>query len=232
MNTELTQAELVKLGDYVNELFDLGRDLKLFYEHMNGAPIMDALIRDFFGLRLMGIPELFEALCWCIIGQQINLAFAYQLKRRLVHNKGEKLILNGEDYYLFPAPEIIADMKPEEFSEWQFSSAKANYLIGVARKVCRGSLEKESLLLMPPDEALSTLTQLKGVGPWTAQYVMMKCLRITTAYPIGDVGLHNAVKTRLGLTRKPTIPELNALNKQWHPWQAYATFYLWHSLIK
>jgi DNA-3-methyladenine glycosylase II len=74
------------------------------------------------------------------------------------------------------------------------------------------------------------LVRVRGIGPWTAHYVRMRCLRDPRAFPIGDAGLHNAVKARLGLERKPTPQELQALFANWAGWEAYATFYLWHSL--
>ena len=189
-------------------------------------------MESYYGLRLIGLPELFEALCWCIIGQQINLSFAYDLKRRLVEAKGETLTVESKSYYLFPPPSVVATLTPEVFVPWKYSSSKAKYLIGVAQEISKERLAKEDLLQMPIEDAFTRLTSIKGIGPWSANYVLMKCLRSTSAYPIADVGLQNAIKERLTLDRKPSIPELERLGKKWYPWEAYATFYLWHSLIK
>ncbi|WP_036725786.1 DNA-3-methyladenine glycosylase, partial [Paenibacillus forsythiae] len=81
-----------------------------------------------------------------------------------------------------------------------------------------------------PEEAEARLTAVRGIGPWTAQYVRMRCLRDASSFPIGDVGLHNAVKSALGLDRKPTLPELGELFAGWRGWEAYATFFLWRVL--
>jgi DNA-3-methyladenine glycosylase II len=75
------------------------------------------------------------------------------------------------------------------------------------------------------------LLQIRGVGEWTADYVLMKCFRIPSVFPITDVGLHNALKIHLGLSQKPSLPEIKKLAADWNPWEAYATFYLWRSLI-
>lgn len=224
-----SQESLVRL--YIAEVFDLNTDLQPFYNHMMGDPLMEPLCQRFYGLRLIGIPDLFEVLCWCVIGQQINLHFAYQLKKRLVQAKGKRLHINGTDYFTFPDAEVIADMTPEIFLKWQFSLAKAKYIVGIARAVVQNHINKSMIMDMPRVEAMKTLLRLKGVGPWSAEYVMMKCCGDRSAFPIDDVGLHNAVKVQKGQDRKPTKPELLKLQQQWDPWQAYATFYLWHSLI-
>jgi DNA-3-methyladenine glycosylase II len=232
LNTVLTNSQQAELIRYINEVFDLGRDLRPFYDHLKADPVLGGLCRDYYGLRLLGIPDLFEALSWSIIGQQINLTFAYRLKKRLVEAKGECLRLEGEKHYLFPTPLAVSQVSGREFSDWQFSGSKAAYLVGVAREILNGSISRDLLINLSPDEAYQRLLQLKGIGPWSAQYVMMKCLRTNTAFPVSDVGLQNAVKDQTGSDTKPSIQELTAFSHSWDPWQAYATFYLWHSLIK
>jgi DNA-3-methyladenine glycosylase II len=231
LNVALNQIQQEALRHYVLEVFDLNTDLTGFYQAMDKDPILKDLIQQYHGLRLLGIPDLFEALCWCIIGQQINLSFAYRLKKRLVRAVGEKLHYQGTDYYFFPTAEVISKMITEDFSEWQFSTSKASYLIGTAKQLQTGNLSKQKLMTMKAHQAQETLMELKGIGTWSAQYVMMKCLRINTAFPVTDVGLQNAIRFITGSSDKPSMEEMQEFSKNWHPWQAYATFYLWHSLI-
>ncbi len=232
LNTNITAWEQSKVAFYVEEVFDLTRELQPFYQHMKQDMLLDNLCQKFYGLRLIGIPELFEALSWSIIGQQINLTFAYKLKQRLVHAMGEHLSFEGHDYYLFPSPHKISNMSPDDFAGWQYSASKAKYLVGVAKAIDQGSISKTGLLDSSDEQSLATLLQLKGIGPWSAHYVMMKCLRMTNAYPVADIGLHNAIKASLGHNEKPSRTELDTFGRRWYPWQAYATFYLWHSLLK
>lgn len=179
----------------------------------------------------MGIPDLFEALCWGIIGQQINLAFAYTLKRRFVETFGEREEWNGKDYWLFPSPEAVARLAPSDLTGLQMTARKSEYLIGAARLMAEGKLSKERLLAAGGHrEAEKLLVGIRGIGPWTANYVLMRCLRFPTALPIEDVGLHNAIKLLLGMDRKPTVEEIRELAKPWAGWESYATFYLWRAL--
>ena len=80
------KVELREVVSFIWEWFDLVRDLNLFYELAKGDTLLKKTVQEFHGLRVIGVPDLFEALCWGILGQQINLAFAYTLKRRLLKN--------------------------------------------------------------------------------------------------------------------------------------------------
>ena len=81
---------------YIHEWFDLDNDLTPFYEMANADPILKMPAEKFYGLRVIGIPDLFEALCWGVLGQQINLAFAYTLKRQFVVSFGDSIEWNGK----------------------------------------------------------------------------------------------------------------------------------------
>jgi len=107
---------------------------------------------------------------------------------------------------------------------------KSEYIIGIAQLMDNGELSKEKLLAMDFKEAEKSLTRIRGIGPWTANYVLMRCLRFPTAFPIDDVSLHNAIKFLRGSENKPTKEELMELSLNWSGWQAYAVFYLWRVL--
>ncbi|WP_163100536.1 DNA-3-methyladenine glycosylase family protein [Peribacillus alkalitolerans] len=214
-------------AQYVWELLDLSQDLQSFYKVARKDPILSPLIKKHFGLRIIGIPDLFEALCWAIMGQQINLSFAYTLKRRFVENFGEKFTYKDESYWLFPTPEKIAQLDISELTCLQFTSRKAEYILGIAKLMAEGTLTKEELC---HTDAQQLLLNIRGVGKWTADYVRMKCLLDPSAFPIADVGLHNAIKAQVGLDKKPTIEEIEEMAFNWKGWEGYATFYLWRSL--
>jgi DNA-3-methyladenine glycosylase II len=218
---------------YIIDWLDLDRDLRLFYRMAKKNPLLRKLVARYYGLRLIGIPDLFEALCWSVIGQQINLKFAYTLKKRLVESFGERVIYRNRDYWLFPAPAVLAALQPEELLNLQFSRNKAEYLFGIARRFAAGEISKESVCGdgQSLESIREQLLQIRGVGEWTANYVLMKCFRMPSAFPVSDAGLHNALKIQLGLPKKPSLAEIKQLGLEWTPWEAYATFYLWRSLI-
>ncbi|CAG7627117.1 DNA-3-methyladenine glycosylase 2 [Paenibacillus allorhizosphaerae] len=216
---------------YVRDWFDLDTDLEPFYELAGSDPLLQKVVNEFYGLRIMGIPDLFEALCWGIIGQQINLAFAYTLKRRFVEAFGEQTEYNGMKYWIFPEPHRIAERSVEDLTSLQMTTKKSEYIIGVAQLMAEGLLSKEGLLQAGGLAAVEKqLVKIRGIGPWTANYVIMRCLRMPAAFPIDDVGLHNAIKHLLGLDQKPSIAHIRQLSSSWGDWKAYATFYLWRCL--
>ncbi|MEM1323389.1 MAG: DNA-3-methyladenine glycosylase [Bacteroidota bacterium] len=219
------------ISDYLDQWFDLRRPLSPFYDFARQDELLAPIVERHRGLRIIGIPDLFEALSWSVIGQQINLAFAYTLKRRMVENWGESFEAQGQRRYLFPRPEAIAPLEVAHFTPYQYSRRKAEYLIGIARLMADGQLSKAPLQAQPFEEALHTLVAIRGIGPWSAHYVLMKCLLHGEAYPAQDAGLHQALRKHLQLPTKPDKALLQALGNRWGPWRAYAVFYLWQSLL-
>ncbi len=217
--------------NYVADWFDLARDLRPFYALAENDPLLGPAVKRHYGLRLIGIPSLFEALCWAIIGQQINLAFAYTLKQRFVQTFGAADQYEEVVYYRFPTPERVAQLHARQLTALQFSARKAEYAVGAAQAVAEGRLSKQQLLGMSTPEALETLVRQRGVGAWTAHYVLLKCLQRPDAFPAADVGLHNAIKQGLGLAQKPDLPAVHRHAGPWQGWRGYATFYLWQTLL-
>lgn len=218
---------------YVWELFDLDRDLTGFYEIAENDGVLNTLAKKYYGLRIVGIPDLFEALAWAIMGQQINLAFAYTLKRRFVEKYGENYIYKGKIYWLFPKPEVIAEIEICDLTNMQFTTKKAEYVIGIAKAIVDKTLNKIDLLKMRNHgEMQKSLVSLRGIGKWSADYAIMRCLKNTESFPIADVGLQNALKILLDLDKKPAIDEIKEMARNWKGWEAYATFYLWRSLYE
>lgn len=216
---------------YVQNWFDLEANLTDFYKTAQNDEVLANLCQRFHGLRMVGMPDLFESLVWSIIGQQINLNFAYSLKERLVKNFGKSLLHNGEEFFALPTPEKLASLSPEDFQPHQFSRSKAQYILNISRAFAEGDLSQNALEKLPFDEIREKLVKIKGVGNWTANYSMMKSLKNYDAFPVEDVGLHNAVKTQYSLEGKPSIATLNLMSEKWSGWKGYATFYFWHSLL-
>lgn len=224
-------AIIEKVRAYTEDWFDLNADLKKFYETAQQDPVLYQLCRKYHGLRMVGMPNLFESLVWSVIGQQINLNFAYSLKQRLVHTFGKNIVFHGESFYALPTPETLAALQIEDFQPYQFSRGKAQYIINISRAFAEGILSQQNLSSLSYDEIKQRLIAIKGVGNWTANYSMMKSLKSYDAFPVEDVGLHNAVKNQYGLVAKPSIAELHQMATQWAGWRGYATFYFWHSLL-
>lgn len=226
----ITSTEQEQVERYVREWFDLDQDVAAFVRKAEADELLRPLVREYAGLRLIGFPDLFEALTWAVIGQQITLSFAYTLKRRFVEQYGQSREVDGVTYWAFPNPETIALLDPSDLRQLQFSTRKAEYIIGIAQEMTDGRLSKRQLRSESSDVMHERLLSLRGVGEWTAAYVRMKCFQDPTAFPAADAGLHQALKHHLGRHDKLTADEVRLYGERFAGWEAYATFYLWRSL--
>ena len=229
LNGEPTAGEWQEIIAFVTDWLDLDRDISGFYQLAADDLVLSEAAARYKGLQIVGIPRLFEALCWAIIGQQVNISFAYTLKNRLVEEYGSFILWQGEKYWTFPLPQFIAKLAPYDLTKLQLSRGKAEYLLTIARAIADGSLTKQDLLEVESEAALERLTSYRGIGRWTAEYVMLKALRRRDVFPGGDAGLKNAVKARLG--HELTPQEMRTLADSWQGWEAYATLYLWRTLF-
>jgi AraC family transcriptional regulator of adaptative response / DNA-3-methyladenine glycosylase II len=182
------------------------------------------LSRGRAGLRVPLTLDPFEALVWAILGQQVNLAFAYALRRDLIRLVGTPV----EDLIAHPEAEQIAMLVPEDLQARRFSRRKAEYVLHAAAQVASGDLKLEQLLTAT--SAGKALLSLRGCGPWTAQYVLMRGLGFRDCVPIGDSALTSALQRWFQLEERPDGPETKRLMAQFAPHRSLATFHLWASL--
>lgn len=221
------------IKEYVIDWLDLERDLNPFYQLLDQHPQLSYMVEEFQGLRIISTLDLFEALCWSVIGQQINLTFAYKLKRRLVEKYGNLIEFENQVFHLFPSYEILADADPADLKAMQFSSKKAEYIIGIAKLFATGNLSKEILLSLPNLEARQKmLISVRGIGIWTANYALMKSLKEQSSIPYGDAGLIQALILNNIITDKKDNVQVHNFFQEFIGWESYVVFYLWRSLAK
>jgi DNA-3-methyladenine glycosylase II len=230
LNTKATVAQATEVVKYIREWLDLDTDLKPFYAMCEKDKLLKALAKNFYGYRIVGQPDLFESIVWAVLGQQINLQFAYTLKQKFVERFGEAVTSEEETYYLFPTPGVVARLKEEQLLALQFSRQKAAYTINIAKAFAAGNVSKEKLASLSLKEAKELLMEIKGIGNWTANYALMKTFRHADAFPLEDAGIHNAIKNLKKLAKKPSLEEVRRVYKKYKGWEAYATLYLWRSL--
>ena len=227
---DIALKEAVK--KHIYDWFDLGRNLSPFYKLIAKDSRLTKLLM-FKGLRMMGIPDLFEALCWSIIGQQINLEFAFKLKKRLVENYGFKVEYDGHEFWHFPTPTRLLQLNEEFQKANQFSRSKVKYLKNVSEAFESGRVSKQKLLeLNSFQERQTLLTSIKGIGEWSANYALMKCLHEPNAIPFGDTGLSQALFNLGIITDRKDRQQIEDFFRKFEGWEGYTTFYLWHSLLK
>lgn len=184
-----------------------------------------ALARGREGLRIPLTLDPFEALVWAILGQQVNLAFAYALRRDLIRLAG---LPAGHGLIAHPDASHLAGLQPEALQALRFSRRKAEYVIGAAVQVAGGHLRLDR---QPTATGASrSLLALRGCGIWTTQYVLMRGLGFQDCVPVGDAGLTLALQKAFGLEARPDAAATARLMVPFVPHRSLATFHLWTSL--
>lgn len=175
-------------------------------------------------LRIAQTHSIFDGLLWSIIGQQINFAFACVLKRRLIERTGVKLP-NG--LYVPPTPDAVAALQSADLASLQFSRSKADYLIATSKLVATGKLDLEALRTMSATRAERTLLEVRGLGPWSVNYLMMRALGIPDCVPLGDTGVTSGLQAALKLDERPDVDATRRLMSVFSPYRSLATAHLW-----
>ncbi|MDF3057911.1 MAG: AraC family transcriptional regulator [Rariglobus sp.] len=175
-------------------------------------------------LRLTQTSSVFDGLLWAIIGQQINLPFAFQLKHRLTALASRPF---SDGLYAPPAPDDIARLEPEQLKPLQFSRSKANYVIDTARLIAGGQLDLEALRTASATRAERTLLAIRGLGPWSVNYLMMRALGFADCVPLGDTGVTSGLQTLFKLDERPDIEATKRLMSIFSPYRSLATAHLW-----
>jgi DNA-3-methyladenine glycosylase II len=200
-------------------------DLKPFYRLARSNDLLAPLVKRFRGLRLASSPTLFEALVGAVLSQQVNLTFAYSIKRELVERFGRKWRVGGRAYWAFPEPRRFAEQSMETLRAFRLSNAKAGTLVrlGEAFASSASSADLNSL----SDEALVTrLTDLKGVGRWTAETALVRGLTRPDVFPAGDLAVVKYLaQSLLGKTEKVPEAEMRAFAERWRPYRGLALVY-------
>jgi DNA-3-methyladenine glycosylase II len=180
------------------------------------------------GMRIPLTADVWDAVCWAVIGQQINLTFAAALRRAMIERAGVRHAESG--LYAHPDPARVAALEMEDLTALRFSRSKASYLIGVARLVTDGALSLDALAQGSSGEAETALVAVRGIGTWTARYILLRGFGFPDMAPIGDSGLATALQRLHGLSERPDIKAQEASMLAFAPHRSLATTHLWASL--
>jgi len=209
-----SSKHLMTVISRVRRLFDLDADPLEIHGCLAGDPELAKLIEGNPGLRLPGAWEPFEVLVRAITGQQISVKGATVAMGKIAQKWSEKV----DGQLLFPTPESLAILKPEELP---MPATRGQAIIDVSRSVCEGSI---NLATPDPDELREGLVRIKGIGPWTAEYVAMRAVNDPDAFLDSDLVLRKVAASHLGLDSQRALLERA---ESWRPWRAYAAMYLW-----
>jgi AraC family transcriptional regulator of adaptative response / DNA-3-methyladenine glycosylase II len=201
-----------------------------FERQFEKDPLLGPLLHRQRGLRIPLTPEPWEALAWAIMGQQISLKAAVVLRRELIAAVG---LPHGSGLRAHPSAAAVAELDVEALRKLKFSRSKAEYLIAAARAVASGELPLANLRDLSAKHSARLLGSVRGIGPWTIQYVFLRGFGFADCLPSGDAGLAQGLG-RCGLKRatgeRPGEPEIRDAMSRFAPYRSLATYHVWASL--
>lgn len=186
---------------------------------MFSDPVLQKLVKKYPAPQFIDrSEELFERLVDSIISQQLSVKAADTIFERF------KKLFEGK---FFPTPEQILAMPDEKIRTSGISFQKISYIKSVADAFVSDLIDVEKIKKMTDEEVIAALTQIRGVGRWTAEMILIFTLHRPDVFSIGDLGLRNAIKNLYGIMNEK---EMIILAERWKPYRSTACWYLWRSL--
>jgi DNA-3-methyladenine glycosylase II len=210
--------------DALVNMLGLRIDPAPFEAAVRDDPLLGPVVARQPGLRVIQSATVFEALTWAIIGQQINLPFAIALRRTFIGLAGRP---HASGLWCYPEAADVARLDLERLTSRKFSGAKAETLLRFARLVADGALSLDRA-----DDAADVgerLLAVKGIGPWTVNYALLRGWGYADCSLHGDVAVRNAIGRLTGAER-PGLREAEAFLEAYRPHRTMAAAYLWASL--
>jgi DNA-3-methyladenine glycosylase II len=210
----------------IQRSLSLDIDLEPFYRWASTDATLAQLIARCYGMRPARAPTLFEALVTSISAQQVNLTFATTTRSRLIKRFGHSVTLDGKIFYSFPTPQSLADAELQELRDMQFSWRKAEYIVNLACLVASAELRLEEFSELSNAEVIERITQVKGLGRWTADWLLARGLGRGDVIAAGDLGVRKAVGRFYFDGQTPSIDDVRTFAARWGTFQSLAVHYL------
>jgi len=224
------QAEALRKGmrAIAIRLLGLHMDPQPLEARWRRDPLIGALVRRQRGLRIPLTASPFEALSWAVIGQQINLPFAIQLRRAVIRAAACR---HASGLWCSPEAAQIARLDAATLRALKFSAAKADTLLRVARLTAEGRLplERWAAGRAGDEEMQSALLAVKGIGPWTVNYVLLRGFGLADRSLHGDAAVRAALQRALGEKERLDERRAQALLARYRPGRSLAAAHLWAS---
>jgi DNA-3-methyladenine glycosylase II len=191
-----------------------------------GDPVLTRLIPRLYGLRPTLSPQAFEVLVSSVCAQQVNLTFAFTVRRRLVQRFGTPVRVGGQTVYGFPEPAVLARADTAELRHMQFTVRKAEYIVGLAQRVESGELVLEGLDACSNEEIIERVTAVRGFGRWTAEWFLARGLGRGDVCPAGDLAVRKAFAHFYNRGRAVSERSIRRRAARWGRHQNLAVHYL------
>jgi DNA-3-methyladenine glycosylase II len=227
---ELSARDVAAASKQVAWLLGADQDLTSFYQIAQKDSALAKITKEFYGLHLPHTASVFEALVLAVLGQQIATAVARIIRTLLIETYGPRETIEEELHYAFPCPAALYAATVADLRQLKLSQRKAEYIKGIAAAALDSVGWLEGLRQLSDGDVVSRVTQLRGVGHWTAQWVLVRALGRPDAFPSGDLALQRAISHLYFDGAKLSAQQIEEFSQVWSPFRAYATAYLFTAL--
>jgi DNA-3-methyladenine glycosylase II len=212
------------ITDRINFFLSLQDNLKEFYEIAKKDLYIQPAIRQFYGHKQVKFLTPFEIACWAILAQRIPMAVAHKMKEKIVKRVGGKINIRGLEYHSFPEPSNLAAALVE-FPELVPNKRKLEYLSTVTEAFCK--VDEKWLRSGPYDEVHDWLTDIKGIGDWSANFILIRGLGRMEELSNVDPQLALDVGNIYGeKDRQATNEDVCRIAEKYGVWKGYWAYYL------
>ena len=223
-----TMSDERHVTSILESLLGLGVDLSEWYRMARRDPRLRTLAVRFKGVKPPRFPAMFEALVNGFACQQLSLIVGLELLNRLAALCGVSRGRGGRAVYAFPSAEQVAKLAPSRYQAIGFSRQKARALLGLARGIGGGDIVLDGLAEQDDAATRARLLGIRGVGRWTAEYVMLRGLGRLHVFPGDDVGAQKSLARWLGYA---SPLDYAGVIRAVQPWQPYAGMVYFHLLL-
>jgi DNA-3-methyladenine glycosylase II len=210
----------------LDRMLGLSVELSAFAEMAAGDSLLGPLAARMRGLKPPRFPSVFEALVNAVACQQLSLAVGIQLLNRLTADRGRLAPEDPDGLRAFPEPEQLAGLRPDDLRRHGFSMTKARTIVETAQAIASGDLDLEALEQLDDAAALEQLTRLRGIGRWSAEYVLLRSLGRLHIFPGDDIGAHNKLRRLFQIDRPLDYDTVRQLVARWQPYAGLVYFHL------
>jgi DNA-3-methyladenine glycosylase II len=190
---------------------------------MRRDPVLGAIIKRYgeCGLRTDRAPDIYCGLIQAIVSQQLSTKAA-----ATIYGRFRALLPDDAE----PTPHGVLPLSDETLRGVGLSRQKISYLRDLSQKMLDGSLQPDALASLGDEEVVEMLTQIKGIGRWTADMILIFRLLRPDILPVGDLGIVKAIQKAYGLRKSPDARRMLKIAEPWRPYRSVASWYLWASL--
>jgi DNA-3-methyladenine glycosylase II len=217
------KKELVRL---LEKMFGLNCNLIDFYRIAEQDPHLAPIVRQFKGLKPPRFPSIFEALVNAISCQQLSLDAGLQVQNRFIQYVGKNIHNADETFYAFPIPKDVANCSILELKKLGYSTNKCETLIELSSRISSDETLFHHLEDKTNNEIVAFLCQFKGIGRWSAEYILLRGLGKIDMFPGDDVGASKNLQDLLQIKTKLDYKQISQITQKWYPYAGLIYFHL------